>query len=127
MLFLSNIASHGDGWHPGLHHPWLQRHIDCGGKACPGARPTSPSAFYLCWLPFPLLSNTAAPICSPSGPRVLETTADEWIASVPGASIDNVEVVSSDVYVRVQTPGECRRYRICSPAWRTDRTGSRSS
>ena len=54
----------------------------------------------------PLLSNTAATYLLSIWTTRVETTADEWIASVPGASIDNVDVVSNTVYIQVQTPGD---------------------
>jgi uncharacterized membrane protein len=54
----------------------------------------------------PLLSNTAATYLLSIWTTRVEATADEWIASVPGASIDNVDVVSNTVYIQVQTPGD---------------------
>lgn len=53
----------------------------------------------------PLLGNTVANYLVSVWTGRVHDTAEEWISSVPGASIDRVDVVSARAYVRVQTPG----------------------
>ena len=36
----------------------------------------------------------------------VQTTADEWVSDVPGASVQDVTFTSTDFVVEVQTPGE---------------------
>jgi uncharacterized hydrophobic protein (TIGR00271 family) len=54
----------------------------------------------------PLAGNTAATYLLSLWTTRVEAAADAWISSVPGASVETVEVVSTDVYIRVQTPGD---------------------
>lgn len=52
----------------------------------------------------PLVGNTAATYLLSVWTTRVETAADAWISTVPGATIEGVDVVTTDVYIRVQTP-----------------------
>jgi uncharacterized hydrophobic protein (TIGR00271 family) len=54
----------------------------------------------------PIAGNTAATYLISLWTTRVQTAADQWVSEVPGASIDSVDIVSSDVYVRVQTPSD---------------------
>jgi uncharacterized hydrophobic protein (TIGR00271 family) len=54
----------------------------------------------------PLIANTAATYLISVWTDRVKTVATQWVSQVPGASIDSVDVVSRNVYVRVQTSGE---------------------
>jgi uncharacterized hydrophobic protein (TIGR00271 family) len=54
----------------------------------------------------PLVANTAALYMVTVWSNRIQTAADEWVAEVPGASIDGVTFASPDFIVDVQTPGE---------------------
>ena len=53
----------------------------------------------------PMAANTLGTYLVERWTERVETTADQWIAQQPGASIQSVTVVSKNVYVKVQTPG----------------------
>lgn len=54
----------------------------------------------------PLVSNTVANVVLTVLSHRVHTTADEWIADVPGASVEGVDVVSNEIHIRVQAPGD---------------------
>ena len=54
----------------------------------------------------PLLGNTLVNVVLQILQDRVNTVAEEWIAAVPGASVQSVEFVSNGIYVRVQTPGD---------------------
>ena len=53
----------------------------------------------------PMAANTVGTYLVDRWTQRVQTTADQWIAHQPGASIQGVTVVSKNVYVSVQTPG----------------------
>ena len=54
----------------------------------------------------PLIANTTATYLINVWTNRVQTVATQWVSQVPGASISGVEVVSSEVYVNVQTTGD---------------------
>ncbi len=54
----------------------------------------------------PLVANTAAVYLVAVWSGRIQTAADEWVAEVPGASVDSVTFASPDFLVEVQTPGD---------------------
>ncbi|MEZ5185052.1 MAG: DUF389 domain-containing protein [Candidatus Nanopelagicales bacterium] len=54
----------------------------------------------------PLVGNTAVTYLLSVWTTRVETTANEWISAVPGATVESVDVVTSDVYIHVQTPSD---------------------
>ncbi len=53
----------------------------------------------------PMTANTVGTYLVDRWTQRVQSTADQWIAQQPGASIQDVKVVSKNVYVTVQTPG----------------------
>jgi uncharacterized hydrophobic protein (TIGR00271 family) len=54
----------------------------------------------------PLMANTAGTIILTVLTQRVQDVADEWISEVPGASVQDVAVVSSELHITVQTPGD---------------------
>jgi uncharacterized hydrophobic protein (TIGR00271 family) len=52
----------------------------------------------------PLLGNSIAVYAVSVWTGRVETTAEQWVSEVPGASVQKVEIASNAVYVHVQTP-----------------------
>ena len=53
----------------------------------------------------PMAANTVGTYLVDLWTERVQSTADQWIAQEPGASIESVTVVSNTIYVEVQTPG----------------------
>lgn len=54
----------------------------------------------------PLVVNTVGNLVLNIFTQRAHNVADEWVSTVPGASVQDVTVVSSELHVQVQTPGE---------------------
>ena len=108
LLFLSNILAMVMAGTFGLHNAGLQRR-DRRGQGRVPAQGVHHHQRSVRTRRRPLLSNTAATYLLSIWTTRVGATADEWIASVPGASIDNVDVVSNTVYIQVQTPATSPR------------------
>lgn len=54
----------------------------------------------------PLAANTVATYLLSVLSERVETVAEEWLAGTPGASVAGVELVSHEIHVQVQTPGD---------------------
>jgi uncharacterized hydrophobic protein (TIGR00271 family) len=54
----------------------------------------------------PLGANTVATYLVALWSERVQTTADTWIAAVPGARVENVDLVSGTFYVHVRTPSD---------------------
>lgn len=52
----------------------------------------------------PLAANTIGNYLLHQWEQTVEETADQWLSSVPGASVEDVDFVSNQMVVRVQTP-----------------------
>ena len=53
----------------------------------------------------PMAANTVGTYLVDLWTERVQSTANQWIAQEPGASIESVTVVSNTIYVEVQTPG----------------------
>ncbi len=69
-------------------------------------RPTLTIAALLLVVGIPLVANTVGAVLIAMWQGRVETIASEWVSTVPGASVDSVDVVTRDVYIRVRTPTE---------------------
>ncbi len=54
----------------------------------------------------PLAANTLGTYLVSVWTERVQVTAEEWISSVPDATIQGVDFASNEVFVRVQTPGD---------------------
>ena len=76
----------------------------------------------------PMAANTVGTYLVDLWTERVQSTADQWIAQEPGASIESVTVVSNTIYVEVQTPAACHPPPNFSPtSTARSPTASRSS